>query len=133
MGELSSVTAKEESDDAEDEDDEDQWGGIEVDDDGLIPAQPDPVTPKTQDVPIHGRKVLHRIYMYIKLNQYLGTRYVPPHLRLAAAKGEDSEELARLSKQLKGLLNRYCLYFSYYSFVLISSWQYERTKYGQHS
>ncbi|TFY83229.1 hypothetical protein EWM64_g793 [Hericium alpestre] len=34
------------------------------------------------------------------------TRYIPPHLRAQAVGRDDSETLAKISKQLKGLLNR---------------------------
>ncbi|KAI0038012.1 ARM repeat-containing protein [Auriscalpium vulgare] len=40
------------------------------------------------------------------LQDIAATRYVPPHLRDAVPSDEDSEKLAKLSRQLKGLLNR---------------------------
>jgi nucleolar MIF4G domain-containing protein 1 len=41
------------------------------------------------------------------------SKYVPPHLRkaVANAQGQSSESLVKLTKQLKGLLNRYVAYF----------------------
>lgn len=44
----------------------------------------------------------------ITLSPQPGIKYIPPHLRKAAAdvQGQTSEAIAKLTKQLKGLLNR---------------------------
>lgn len=51
------------------------------------------------------------------------SKYVPPHLRKAATDVQtpSSESLVRLTKQLKGLLNRYATYLPSLLFTLTES------------
>lgn len=72
---------------ADSEEDYEEWMGFdqssETDEDPMIPPPPRP-----------------------------GSKYVPPHLRKEAAdtQAQLSESLVKLTKQLKGLLNRYSTY-----------------------
>ena len=87
----------EESDDAmgedEDYDDEEEWQGISTND--ALPSAPTdtPALPAPTETAESSAPA---------------TRYVPPHLRnkAAAGNGQDAEVIAKLTKKLKGLLNR---------------------------
>lgn len=63
------------------------------------------------------------------LTPQLGSKYVPPHLRKTAKdpQNQPSESLIKLTKQLKGLLNRYALYLLFFD-VCTKSLQFERAE-----
>lgn len=103
-----------EEDEGEDEDgsesSEDEWGGIEHSvDDGM-----DQHTPELSAEPDAGTSTGTLFSNFAKTLlltwRIATTRYVPPHLRNAQqSKNQGSEVDTRLTKQLKGLLNRQAL------------------------
>ena len=73
-------------------DDEEEWQGISAND--ALPSAP--INTHAQDASAAQEPSAP------------ATRYVPPHLRnkAAAGDGQDAEVIAKLTKKLKGLLNR---------------------------
>ncbi|KAI0784591.1 armadillo-type protein [Abortiporus biennis] len=89
----------EQSEEEEDEEEEEEWTGFseeneeaEVDEDEEGSSSEEPVVA----VPSSSSQA----------PQTAATRYVPPHLRNRAESTQDSEEQIKLTRQLKGLLNR---------------------------
>ncbi|TFK50018.1 ARM repeat-containing protein [Heliocybe sulcata] len=75
------------------EPDADGWDGFDEEEDGLDPANPQ----ASEDAPV----------LADPEKQSSATRYIPPHLRQSAATEQgESEEIIKMTRQLKGQLNR---------------------------
>lgn len=98
------------------EEEEEEWEGIEeqsdcssdheTEDSGPSAETILPSTSASPGVPFP--VLCHMLYA----NPFSATRYVPPHLR-AKADSKETEEQIKLTRQLKGLLNRCVDYDSY--------------------
>ena len=107
-------TDDDEAEDEVDEEAEEEWGGIdegrsgsdesETEDEGKESSKS--VIPESTQAPGMERfKMLSESWLTFTL---LATKYIPPHLRNRPAESaEDSEARLKLTRHLKGQLNRY--------------------------
>ena len=77
---------------------------------------------ETDEDPTPGLPKPHGIASATPTSQH-GSKYVPPHLRKAAAdvQSQPSEGLVKLTKRLNGLLNRYAVHLLLLALVLTGS------------
>jgi hypothetical protein len=60
--------------------------------------------------PQPGDYSLRFFFFCVLINVVLGTAYVPPHLRNRPQDEAGSEAMIKLTRQIKGLLNRFVLF-----------------------
>jgi len=98
----------------EEESDEVEWQGIggsesEDGEDEKTSEAPADEIPNPSEVLAAGRKLWYIPAVFIHL--CLATRYIPPHLRNKEGADKNSETPMKLTRHLKGLLNRFFTHF----------------------